>query len=228
MTAYGEKNGVTFSGETKTWSIKEGIMSRLDKYYPYVNKAEVYKKLCTLLVDMLYYGAEAEAVFNTDSTSRVTDGLAQKYVDLKTTTEPVISATNSDVSTTKDRLYEVNLGIQDAVEIQLTFRLATDDYSQYVVKVTASGTTYEFTGEDFIPLGEGAAAKFVVVIFNKLNATNMRDVTSVELWRNGAQVGGSYTVSIEGFATNYIAANNYVDLLKAMMIYGDSAKNYLG
>ena len=96
------------------------------------------------------------------------------------------------------------------------------------MKVTAAGKTYDYTGADFIPLGEGSYAKYVVLIFDELLATDMREVATVELWKNGAKVGDTYSVSIEGFATNYIANNSYVDLLNAMMAYGDSAKAYMG
>jgi hypothetical protein len=126
-------------------------------------------------------------------------------------------------------LYQVNLGVEDAVQMQFTFRLKVEDYSQYLVKITANGVTYTYTGESFIPQGDTSTLKkFVTVVFDKLEAVNMRDEITVELWQNGALVSASYTMSIEGFATASIAKGENVALLKAMITYGDSAKVSLG
>ena len=70
--------------------------------------------------------------------------------------------------------------------------------------------------------------KFVTVVFDKLEAVNMRDEVTIELWQNGAKVSNTYIASIEGFATAKIANNEDVDLLKTMIAYGDSAKVSLG
>ena len=70
--------------------------------------------------------------------------------------------------------------------------------------------------------------KFVTVVFDKLEAVNMRDEVTIELWQNGAKVSNTYIASIEGFATASIANDKNVELLKAMIAYGDSAKVSLG
>ena len=120
----------------------------------------------------------------------------------------------------------MNLGVEDAVQMQLLFRLSDEDYSKYVVKITNGENVYEYTGESFVP--EAASAKFVNLVFDKLEATDMRDVVTVELWKDGALVSASYELSIEGFANAYIQAGSYVDLLTAMITYGDSAVKSLG
>ena len=228
MTAYGVKDGVTYHGNTETWSIKEGIMTRLETFYPYISR-EVYMNRCVLLVDMLYYGAAAQAALNAENASLVTDDLDAKYVELRTTTAPTIEKTNTATQTGKDQLYQVNLGVEDAVQMQLLFRLSDEDYSKYVVKITNGENVYEYTGESFAPEGTSSTLKkFVTVVFDKLEATDMRDVVTVELWKDGALVSASYELSIEGFANAYIQAGSYVDLLTAMITYGDSAIRSLG
>ena len=228
ITACGVKDGVTYYGETEIWSIRDGIMERLEKFYPYI-KYEAYKNRCVLLVDMLYYGAAAQTRFGTDTNGLVTYGLDAKYAALRSLAEPTIAKINTGCKTTTNQLYQYNLGVEDAVQMQFTFRLKVEDYSQYVVKITANGTTYEYTGGDFIPQGDtDMLKKFVTVVFDKLEAVNMRDEVTIELWQNGAKVSDTYIASIEGFATASIAVDNNVNLLKAMIAYGDSAKVSLG
>ena len=56
----------------------------------------------------------------------------------------------------------------------------------------------------------------------------MRDEVTIELWKNGELVSPSYTASIAGVAKINVDAGSNVDLVKAMMAYGDSAKALLG
>ena len=224
VTVYAEKNGLTYYGTTVSWTVKEGIMSRLNAYYPYVDHetyGETYYKRCVLLVDLLYYGASAQTKFAMDANGLLTDALEDKYVALKTTQEPVINAENTATTTVVNGLYQYNLGLEETVNMQFTFRLASTDYSQYTVKITHDGTEYEYAADKFVPV-EGYP-KFVSVVFDKLESVDMRDTVTVELYQNGTLVSQTYTASIEGAAKINIDNNKNVELVKAMMTFGDSA-----
>ena len=175
---------------------------------------------CILLADMLNYGAQAQIRFGTDANGLVTDGVNPDYLALATKADPAIEAEVTATSTAKDNLYRYSLGLEDAVQMQFTFRLTSTNYSEYTVKITHKGTTYEYGADSFLDTGN---ANYVGVIFDKLEAVNMRDTVTIELWRNGAKVSNPYEASIEGVAKMNVDAGKNVDLLKAMMKYGDAA-----
>ena len=220
ITAYAVKNGVTYCGNTVEWSVKQGILDILDRDYDSIETDATKRKQCVLLVDMLYYGAEAQKTFKTDGNGLTTDGLDEKYVALRTVADPVINEQNTAVKMKKNQLYMYALGVEDKVDLQFVFWLSSTNYSEYTIKVTYGGTVYEYTEEAFTEVGTGVIA----VSFAELGADAMRKTVTVELWQNGARVSDVYTASIAGTSVNLDAA--YADLAVAMMKYGDSAAAY--
>ena len=67
----------------------------------------------------------------------------------------------------------------------------------------------------------------IAVVFKEMGAQNMRDTVTVELYKSGTMVSDTYTASIEGAAKIMVGEGKYIDLLNAMMTYGDSAKAYM-
>ena len=227
VTAYAEKDGVIYKGNPETWSIKQGALDRLNLYYPHAVDGNAYMKRCVLIVDMLYYGAEAQAVFAKDTTP-VTEGLAAEYVALRTTTEPTISFENTAALKAVNGLFQYNLGLEAKVNMQFTFYLPDANYENYTIKVTnKDGVVKEFTGDDFIVPVE-SVPQLVTAVYDELGALYMRDTVEVELYQNGKLISDTYTASIEGCAKINVDKGSNVDLVKAMMKYGDSAKASLG
>ena len=185
---------------------------------------------CVLLVDMLYYGAEAQKRFEQDVyDGLVTDGLDAKYVALKTTAEPQFNATSTTAPKTVNELYALSLGIADAVELQFTFTLEAGQHDKYTIKVTCAGQVYTYTSKDF----QYAYAKYpnrATVVCSELAAKQMRDEVTVVLLKDGVQVSQTYTTSIESAAKTMgtTATNKNYALARAMMTYGDSAKVCFG
>jgi len=229
LTVYGVKDGVTYTGETAVWSIKDGALDRLDMYYPYINHAtygELYRARCTLVVDMLNYGAEAQERFSYNTENPANAGLKEEYAALATAGEPEITAENTAATTAVNQLYGYNLGVEENVNIQFTFRLDNTNYDEYTVKITWGEEIYEYSGEDLVPMN--GYPKFVTVVFDKLSALDMRETVTVELYQNGIKVSDTYTASIEGTAKMMIDNGKNVDVIKAMMKYGDAASVSLG
>ena len=191
-------------------------MGLLDKYYG------EDEEVCVMLVDMLYYGAEAQKTVETDTNGLVTDGLDAKYVALRTTEDAVVTEVNTAAQgKVVNQLYAYSLGVEETVALQFTFYTASNPvYSDYVIKVTHGETVYEYTADEF----ELKQGRYIGVTFGKLLASAMRDTVTVELWKNGERVSAVYTASIAG-TTSGLAAK-YTDLAKAMMRYGDSAATY--
>jgi hypothetical protein len=184
------------------------------------------RNMCTLLVDMLFYGAQAQTAFGTAETDGlVTADLDEKYLQYRTTENPTLDAVNDISTKAENALYRYNLGLREAVTMQVTFYLVANPvYSEYTVKIMHEGTVYEYNEADWA-LKSG---RNIVIEFDKLGAADMRDEVTVELWRNGKLVSSSYKASIAGVAKINVDGNKNVDIVNAMMAYGDSAKEYLG
>ena len=200
-------------------------MERLEEAY----LAKDSENLCTLLVDMLYYGAEAQKTFGqAQYDGLVTEGLDEKYVALKTQTIPEATLTNTEVQkNTVHELHAYNLGLGEAIDMQFTFKLASADYSGYTVKVTwGDGNERVFTADDFYV--KSSKYNRVAVIFNNLGAPEMDVEVSVALYKDGVQVSSTYTSSIEANAKTHLDAGTNVDLVNAMLNYGNSAKRLFG
>jgi hypothetical protein len=223
LTVYGTKDGVKYRGETVTWSVKTGIMDMLAHYYPLRNNSEKDMATTVLLVDMLYYGAAAQTQFNNTANGLVTDGLAEEYAVLRTQETPAMEKVNTPTKNAVGEMFSFALGIENAVYPQFGFRLPDDNYSQYTVKVTYGGKVYTYDAEDFTILTKG----YIAVIFMEVNAKNMRDEFTVELYQGETQLSQTYTCSIEGGAKVMSAKPEYVAILEAMMKYGDSAALYM-
>jgi hypothetical protein len=222
VTIYGTKDGVKYRGQTETWSLKTGIMDILESVYD-ENNDEEGTAMCTLLVDMLYYGAAAQTHFGTDKNGLVTDGLEEKYVALRTTEEPVFEAVNTAPIVNYHQLLDYALGLEDAVQMQFFFWLPQADNTGYSIRVTFNGEAYVYTPDMFADLGDESIA---AIVFDKLDARSMRVEMTAELLKDGACVSDVYTASIEGTAESMLGGENEA-LVKAMMVYGDSAARYL-
>jgi hypothetical protein len=228
VTIYAEKNGITYCGVTETWSVKTGILEMLETYYSKREASEKNMARCVLLVDMLYYGAEAQKRFDTKNElteeDYVTYNLNPDYVALRTLGEPTFAATNTTAMAGQvDQLQVYSLGLEDAVKQQFVFKLSSTDYSRYMIKVTYKGTPYEFYAKDFLYT---ANADTIGVVFDKMGAKDMKEPMSVELYLDGQLVSKTYTASIEGSAAGMLAGKNAA-LVKAMMTYGNSVAKYM-
>ena len=229
IQTFATKDGVEYCSELAVYSIKQGIMERLEEAYLTKDSDTQMSNLCTLLVDMLYYGAEAQKSFGqAQYDGLVTEGLDEKYVALKTQTIPEATLTNTAVQkNTVHELHAYNLGLGEAVDMQFTFKLASADYSGYTVKVTwGDGNERVFTADEFYV--KSSKYNRVAVVFNNLGAPEMDVEVSVALYKDGVQVSSTYTSSIEANAKSHLDAGTNVDLVNAMLNYGNSAKRLFG
>jgi len=84
---------------------------------------------------------------------------------------------------------------------------------------------------DFEETQGANGVKNMSFVFDKLTAKNMSDVVGFTVYNSqGVNISGQYLFSIESAAQKNQNSTNaeLADFLKAMMIYGDSARAYEG
>lgn len=241
VTAHAKLDGVDCVGVPTEWSLKQGILARLETYYPRMSStnpttAATAVKRCTLFVDMMYYGAEAERLFNSATEDQViTADLDPKYVALRTTTTPAINDVNDAVSSGTYAMTRLALGIESTVQLQPRFYLPDTNYEKYQVYVTYTNAkgSYEYTygAVDFSP--NSTNPKYVTVAIDFLASAQMRDMITIQLQEKNSDgvfvnVGKEYRASIEGGCYARLSAESTAPLVTALMIYADSAKAVFG
>ena len=223
------KDGVEYCGAAQDYSIKQGIIDRLTADKGKTDAKSVNRSI--LMVDMLFYGAEAQKRFEqVQYDGLVTeDPNVAEFLSLRTADPQAVTATNTTAQNKTNELYGYALGLSDAVELQVTFTLEAGMHEAYTIQIKCAGEVYTYEYADF----QFVYAKYpnrATIICSKLAAKQMRDVAEIVLLKNGEQVSETYFASIEGCAQPTVANATHKNnaLVKAMMAYGDSAKVYFG
>ena len=166
-----------------------------------------------LCVNMLNYGAAAQTYVDHD-----TENLANK--DL--TDEQKILATKKITVTETDKAVNgaawVGAGVRFDYKLGLyfVFEAASDD--EYTA--TINGT--EVTPEDYTALGEG----YYVIRYNSFNATNMNDVVTAKLTKDGAD-DQTFSYSIKSYVASKGGDESAIaNLVNATYVYGFAAVAY--
>ena len=210
LTIYGEKDGVKYQSEPYSTSIRALAMSKIEEYY---GKNDLVT--CKILVDLLNYGAEVQLSFTYNTTDLANAELGE-YASLGTSVEPTISGT-VETSGTGITVYSNSLSLGSKVEIQFMFK-ATDVEGCELRYTIGEEDTVVIPASEFIPYSTYAVASFA------LKPRNFRDPITIAVYNSttGEAVSAVYTASVEAYSAANIAKGNRVDLLIAMMKYGDA------
>ena len=215
----------TVTTEVAEYSIKTYCYNKL-------NDENTSEELKTLIVDLLHYGAATQTyvgsedeLVNADLTDEQKAFGTQEDVILET----VAKSNYQTVENATVTWAGAYLTLTDAVEMKFVFNVASTE--GLTVKVTTAdpadpesvGNTWTIT--EFTQYAEGA----YIANFNGFNADQMSDVVYVTVCDSeGNTISNTYRYSIESYA--YAKSNdadaNLAALVKAMMKYGNSAKNY--
>ena len=179
-----------------------------------------------LIVSILNYGAAAQVAigYNVDHLANANLSDTEKVVG---NVEAEAFSEQSEVKEEYSVLWTAaGLLLNDKIVIRFAFE--AEDVEGLAVKVEINGRTY--TVEEFVGAGEN---RYYVYI-EGLNATQLRNKVSVTVMDGENAVSTTLTYSVEVYATKVFGYaevegyENLVSLVKAMMVYGDAAKAYVG
>ena len=222
-------------------SVYEGSDSTVSVNYNIVDYCEnsitnSASSLNRLLVDMLNYGAAAQAYAGSLS-EPANENLTQAQQNLGTQTDPVISDNYSlnklDNAPVKWR--SVGLDLQDEILIRYTFEVTDASAAANLNVKFVNGSNNDLidhaTLDECEDLGGG---KYVYHLSLPVNM--MRTVIKATVYGGSTQISSVLNYSIESYAARQISSRSastgaydtaLVSLLKAMINYGDSAAAYV-
>ena len=200
--------------------------------YNKLNDKNTSDELKMLIVDLLNYGAATQTyVGSTDPlvNADLTEGQKAFGTQEDATLETVAKSNYQTVENATVTWAGAYLTLTDAVEMKFVFNADTTE--GLTVKITTAdpaapesvGNTWTIT--EFAPYAEGV----YIANFDGFNADQMSDVVYVTVCDSeGNIISNTYCYSIESYAyaKSNDANSNLAVLVKAMMKYGNSAKNY--
>ncbi len=219
---HAEHNGIDYKSPKKVMSIKTYAYAILDKY-----NSDSYAKLRTLMVDLLNYGAAAQAYVGYQETHLVNSALTAQQ-------KQWASIDNRQYKNIRDYSYKTisspsckwvsgSLVLGNSVTVRAKF--STDNIENKTVVVTCGNAKFEYTKEDFIPCDNG----YYYVYCDEIYANEMSKELYFTVYENGIQCSNTMRYSIESYAKLVKDAypNTAIEkMISAMMRYGDSAKAY--
>ena len=216
-------NGKLVKAIPMEYSIATYCYNMLDRYVSDSNYAE----FCTLLVDLLNYGAAAQ-----NYTDRNLDSLANKDLTvvhrLFATAEcpATTSVTNKDYATITNPMYDwnqVGLHLTDSVLVRLRFKSLDANVT------SASGLTVKFNCVN----GTYSVKSFEktdngwYVYFDGLNAGQMKEDVFATVYSGDTAVSDTIRYSIESYVHSHKADGDELGtLVQEMYKYGCAAKAY--
>ena len=220
-TLYAEFNGIEFASETKEYSVATYCYSMLEKC-----SADEYAEFRTLLVDLLNYGEKSQIYTDYNIDDLVMRALTAEQKAWGTSVVP-------EFTSVMDKEYAVidnptviwkgaGLNLQDSVTIR--FKIAAESIDGLTIKVTTANKTWKIPSSEFKTTDGG-----YYIYFDGLNAGQMREPIYLTVYDGETAVSNTVCYSIESYAYSKKddADEKLVDLINAMMKYGDSAYSYI-
>ena len=219
-TLYATRNGATYVSASREYSVATYCYTQLDRY-----NTEAYAEFRTLLVDLLNYGAAAQAYTNYRTDALVNKELTAAQAAWGTATVPSLrDYTNTKYATVEDPAVKwkgATLVLQDAVTMR--YKIQANNIEGLTAKFTCEGNTWYIPASQFKPAD---TSDTYYIYFNGLNAGQMRSLVYVTIYDGDTAVSNTVQYSIESYASGKTTNVELSGIVTAMMLYGDSAYNF--
>ena len=215
-TLYATFEGVEYTA-VKEYSVAEYCYSMLEQYPD-------NESLRTLIVDLLNYGAASQIYNGYKIDNLVNAGLTAEQSSWGSSDEEIKNVLNTKYETVDNPEIAwkgASLILLESVAIRIRFE--TPNIEGLTMNIVSTDSEWNIDSVDFVKLGDS-----YYVIFDKLGADKMSEEIFISIMRDGEKVSNTVRYSIESYAYSMqnFADQNLANLVKAMMRYGNSAKNY--
>ena len=211
-TLYGADG--TQIGDAATLSVKSYLDELLALSYEDSGLSQLkYQAMRELCINMLNYGAAAQTYVDYKTDNLVNKDLSD---ELKALATEKITVTDTDKAVNGDAWVGAGVRFDYKLGLYYVFKAASaDEYTATVNGEKAIPEAYE-------ALGEG----YYVIRYNSFNATNMNEVVTAKLTKDGAD-NQTFTYSIKSYvASKGGDTSNVANLVNATYTYGYAAVAY--
>ena len=229
-TLYADLGNQTYSCETTPMSLEQYILYLISVYEGKTDQESA--SLCTLLVDMLNYGAAAQKYFNVNANNPVNRYLtsAQKAKASQRVDNPSSCAKMTSLSGAAATVKSVSLLLGNTVDLAALVEFNGNPTQSMRAELSydgVDGQTHVITvaPEKFIEQSDGTYR----VEFKGLSAVYFRTPFNIVFKEGNRAISGTTTYSYESYANTIVNGNfnnNLKDLVKYLITFGTSARNY--
>lgn len=220
-TLYATFDGVEYESEACEYSVAAYCYNMLSKY-----NTDDYAELRTLLVDLLNYGAATQVYANYNTDALVNASLTAEQSAWGTSEKPAYtSVQNLSFKTIENPTVQwLGGGLNLETAVTMRFKISAENYENLTLKAETAENLWTVPASEF-ELFEGS----LYVFFSGLNAAQMSEPVYITIYEGDTAVSNTICYSVESYA--YAKQNstdtNLVNLLEAMMKYGNSAYAYV-
>ncbi len=213
--------GAPCAGQTKSYSVATYCYNTLGTY-----ASDEYAALRTLLVDLLNYGAQSQIY-----SKHKTDTLA----NARLTAEQAAwgTATDRTLNTVKDTAYVVrenatvawtSVGLSLRESVAIRYKINATNVEGLSAKVVSAGGIHVIPATEFVETAGG-----YYIYFDWMTSAQMSDSVYITVYDGDTAVSNTICYSVESYAYSKQsdADSDLVNLVRAMMRYGDAAKAYV-
>lgn len=220
-TLYATFDGVEYISETREYSVATYCYNMLSKY-----STDDYAELRTLLVDLLNYGAMTQVYESYNTDELVNAKLTEEQRAWGTSDAPVYKTVQNLSYKTIDNPTVMwtggGLNLEDSVTMR--FKISAESIDNLTVKAETEESIWTISAEEFEVTTGG-----YYVFFDGLDASQMSEPVYLTIYNGDTPVSNTICYSIESYAYSKQSSTdtNLVNLLEAMMKYGNSAYAYV-
>ena len=227
-TLYAEKNGVTYYSPIDSFSAKEYAETLLS-----MDSTDVSLK--AVLVDMLNYGAAAQAYFNYKTMYPANKDMTQDQLASGTQNVPTLNSCLNEKENTEATANFVGKSVvfNSSVELKYYMTFAAEQDMSNVRLILRYTTVVGTEVEKIIPVSEftyNSSNKRYSAKFIEVAAKDMGCEIVAVIYDGDTPISNELTFSIESYASIITSAGSYSDtlcnLLNSMMNYSRAAKTY--
>jgi hypothetical protein len=218
---------VTYEGEEYTGSIDYAIIDYVNGQFSKLTSTDSQGETRALLVDLVNYGAATQIYANSNVDNLVNANLTEEQKSWGTQADIVPgNILNQEYKVIDNPTATVTgaaLVLKDAIVVRTYITVA--DTTGVSIQFKSGGKTWTYEAEDFT---EYYGMQYVD--FNGLNPAQMKDAIEITVMKDGKAISNTTLYSIETYAAIQFAKEGVdaklINLLKAMLKYGNSTYNY--
>ena len=225
----------TYQSAVKETSVKSYAMTILD-YYSKLNNSKIEtqrKATCTAIVDMLNYGAASQIYFgkNTNDLANKDLTAAQKKMASSLDFTPSTCFKKTALSGATASLEKIAVSFENPVDLILYAKFDSAPSSNVKAQVSYkedSGSTKTLTVASSA-FGKNEEDGLYRIEFKDIPLRYLKTALTIVLKDSSNNISSTVTYSGESYAKAILDGdydNNVKDLVKKMLVYGDSAKAY--